>query len=295
MNLMRFFRAVCVMFCVSCAFAVLSNHGHMEAVADCVAPTPIPTPTVQPASPAEIILNGDWLKHRDLLQATFHLNESITRPFKAYAVLVLPDGKMMNALGLNRPLKPVVANAPGLDARFDYPLINKNIPNNAPLGRYEVLAAFFDPAKPVTGKNDAFMLAGSAFNLVNEIPAPTPTATPIPDLTGKWSGTWEVTSPPGCSGDTGTWEATMIMAASGQLSGQYHAVGSGVAIDGDIMGYYNGAPAAWVVCDQNIGAVSYSGQVDATGKNISGTFWDGPDCYGAPAGGTFLGAKEEQP
>jgi len=276
MNSIKFFQAACVMFCAVCILAVSSGHGQASI------PTPTPTP------PAGIVLNGEWFKHGDLLQATFKLNESISKPFKAYAVLILPDGKMLNALTMDTPPKPVVAYAPGLDAPSTYPLINRNIPNGAPLGNYEILAAFFDPAKQVTGRDDAFMLASGIFKVVTEITTPTPTPS-LPDLSGTWSGTWQVTEPTGCNDDDGGWNANVTMAADGKLSGYFSTTDASIA--GDVAGSYDGTTATWTVSDPQ-GVVTYSGQVAAGGKTVSGTFWDGPICLGTRVKGTFSGSKD---
>jgi hypothetical protein len=114
---------------------------------------------------AEILLNGGTFGAGSQFQATFQLNGSITQPFTAYAVVILPNGSMLNCLGLNRPLKPVVRNMPGLEAPFSYPLINRNIPGGAPVGEYEVVAAFFDPSKPIRSRADAFFEASSKFTI----------------------------------------------------------------------------------------------------------------------------------
>jgi hypothetical protein len=157
------------------------------------------------------------------------------------------------------------------------------------------MAGFFNPGQRITGPNDAFLLARRAFHVVSEYPTPTPTGTPIPNLSGNWTGTWTVTSPTPCAGSmTGPWNATVVMAADGTIAGDYHATGSGVDIQGKVAGYYDGTTATWTVCDQTIGAVSYSGQIDTVGTNIViiGTYWDGPDCGGAGrTSGIFDGGK----
>ena len=94
---------------------------------------------------------------------------SVSKPFTAFAVVILPDGvTMLNALTLDTPLTPVATNVPGLtvtDEPFTFPLINKTIPAGAPLGDYEVVAAFFDPAGPIIGRADAFLEASSTFTI----------------------------------------------------------------------------------------------------------------------------------
>ncbi len=131
-----------------------------------VTPTPpggyyTPTPIPQ----AEIIHNGLSFNPGDFFQATFQLNESIERPFTAFAVVILPNGGMLNALTLDSPLKPVVTNIPRLSATFTYQLIATNIPNGEPSGNYEVVVAFFDPGIPITGIDDAFLTASGPFSI----------------------------------------------------------------------------------------------------------------------------------
>jgi outer membrane protein assembly factor BamB len=131
-------------------------------------PTPTATPTATPPPQAEIILNGSSFSRGDQFTATFQLNESITRPFTAYAVVILPNNSMLNALTLDTPLTPVATNVPGLavpDGPFTFPLINTAIPGGAPLGVYEVVAAFFDPARPITSRTDAFLEASGPFTI----------------------------------------------------------------------------------------------------------------------------------
>jgi outer membrane protein assembly factor BamB len=128
-------------------------------------PTATPEPTATPIPQAEIILNGENFGRGSYFTATFKLNESIERPFTAYAVVVLPSGGMINCLKLNKPLKPVVRNMQKLDAPFSYPLINRTIPGGAPAGSYEVIAGFFDPTKPIRSKEDAFLLASRGFSI----------------------------------------------------------------------------------------------------------------------------------
>ncbi len=97
--------------------------------------------------------------------ATFQLNESITRPFTAFAVVILPNEAMLNALTLDTPLKPVASNVPSLSAPFQFPLLSTTIPPGAPKGTYELVVAFFDPTKPITSRADAFLEASSTFTI----------------------------------------------------------------------------------------------------------------------------------
>jgi hypothetical protein len=73
---------------------------------------------------------------------------------------------MIDAITFSPTLKPV-ATLPGLDAPFTYVLIDRPVPGGAPAGRYEVVAAFFDPAKPITSRADAFLEASRKFEIGN--------------------------------------------------------------------------------------------------------------------------------
>jgi hypothetical protein len=127
-------------------------------------PTPVP-PTVTPIPQAEVVLNGTMFGVGSPFTATFKLNRSIERPFTAYAVVVMPDGFMLDALTLGTEIVPVAENVPRLDASYTYPLMSLNIPQAAPTGDYSVMAGFFTPGQPVTKPEDAFLLATSPFTI----------------------------------------------------------------------------------------------------------------------------------
>ena len=122
---------------------------------------------------AQILLNGSSFARGDFFSATFQLNRSITQPFTVYAVVIMPNGSMLDALTLRPKVKPVASNVPQLDTPFSYPLLSLNLPAGAPLGNYEVVAAFFDPSKPITGRADAFLDVSGKFEIVGGNP-PTP-------------------------------------------------------------------------------------------------------------------------
>jgi hypothetical protein len=114
---------------------------------------------------AEMVLNGSTFNAGSTFTATFKLNESITRQFIAYAVIFMPGGGMINARPLNGPLKPI-GSAPGLQAPFETLLIYlPSVPPTAPKGDYEIVAAFFDPAQPIHGRQDAFLEASATFTV----------------------------------------------------------------------------------------------------------------------------------
>ena len=126
--------------------------------------TPTMTPTPTPIPTAVIELNGTSFVPGEKLMATFKLNESITRRFTTFAVLILPKGQMMNALTLDRPVRPVAAMS-GLTAPFTHPLISGIIPGNVPKGEYELVVAFFDPTKPYRSRADAFLDVSAKFTI----------------------------------------------------------------------------------------------------------------------------------
>ena len=124
-------------------------------------PTPTPTPTPQ----ASILLNGSSFKPKSLLTAIFKLDSSIQRSFTAYAVIIMPGGKMLNAGNLSSALGPVATNMPGLNAPFSSQFMSSKIPKKWQKGSYEVLVAFFDPLKPITARGDAFLQVSAKFTI----------------------------------------------------------------------------------------------------------------------------------
>jgi hypothetical protein len=140
-----------------------------------VTPTPTGTPTITvtptalptappPPPPAEITLNGALFGPGNALTAEFTLHRSIKQPFIAYAVFILPGGSMVDAVTLG-PVKPLVTFMPALGAPFSYRLVSTTIHAGAPTGTYEIVAAFFDPYGPITGRGDAFLEAASTFTI----------------------------------------------------------------------------------------------------------------------------------
>jgi hypothetical protein len=111
------------------------------------------------------VLNGTSFKAGEQLVATFKLNEPIEKLFTVYAVLVMPNGRMLNARTLNTPLKPVAKNVRRLDAGFTYKILSTTIPRGAPKGHYEIVVAFFDATKPFHGRSDAFLEASAKFSI----------------------------------------------------------------------------------------------------------------------------------
>jgi hypothetical protein len=112
-----------------------------------------------------IDLNGSAFITGDSLTATFRLNQSITRPFTVFAVIMLPNGQMLNARTLNAPLEPLASHVPRLNAPFRFGLIAMFIPSGAPKGEYEIAVVFFDALKPYRGRVDAFLDASAKFTI----------------------------------------------------------------------------------------------------------------------------------
>jgi hypothetical protein len=111
------------------------------------------------------VLNGTSFKEGEQLVATFKLNEPIERMFDVYAVLVMPNGKMMNARTLDRPVRPLARKVKRLPAGFTYQLMSKTIPRGAPKGEYELAVVFFDATKPYRSRADAFLDVSSKFTI----------------------------------------------------------------------------------------------------------------------------------
>lgn len=135
------------------------------------APTSIPqnatpTPTETPVPLAEMMLNDASFLPGEQLVATFKVNEPIETMFDVYVVLVIPpNGKMLNTMTLNTPLKPVARKVKRLPAGFTYQLMSKTIPPGAPKGEYEIAVVFFDATKPYHGRTDAFLDVSSKFTI----------------------------------------------------------------------------------------------------------------------------------
>jgi len=127
--------------------------------------TPVPTATPTSLPVAELIENGTTFLVGEHLQCYFRLNQSIQKSFTVYAVLILPNGIMLNAMTLDTPLKPVAENVPNLNAPFQFPLLSATVPSGAPVGEYELLAAFFDLRIKITGRQDAFLQVSSKFTV----------------------------------------------------------------------------------------------------------------------------------
>jgi hypothetical protein len=166
---------------------------------------------------AQVVLNGSSFARGDFLSATFKLNSTITQPFTVFSVIIMPGGSMLDTMTLGPNIKPLASNVPSLAAPFTYPLISLNLPAGAPLGQYEVVVAFFDPSKPITGRQDAFLDVSGKFEIVSGNPSiPTPTPTPTQD--------WYSIYGPGGSGDVvkiGTMYVASKKDGQGCLYGDY--------------------------------------------------------------------------
>ena len=100
-----------------------------------------------------------------LLTADFKLNRAIVRSFTVFSVIIMPDGSMLDTMTLAPALKPLATNMPGLGVPFSYALLSVVIPPGTAPGQYEIVAAFFDPSKPITGRGDAFLDASAKFTV----------------------------------------------------------------------------------------------------------------------------------
>ncbi|MCX6354958.1 MAG: hypothetical protein NTZ78_08655 [Candidatus Aureabacteria bacterium] len=123
-----------------------------------------PTEVPPQQSQAEFVLNGSSFSFGNQLTATFQLNESITRAFNAYAVIIMPEGNgMLDMMTLSPKISPVASKVPSLPAGFSRQLLSVVIPLGAPKGGYELLVAFFDPNTKITGRQDAFLQVSAKF------------------------------------------------------------------------------------------------------------------------------------
>jgi hypothetical protein len=128
-------------------------------------PTPPPTHTPAPTPKAEIMINESSFGPGNQLTSTFLLHESIGRPFTVFAVIILPNNTMLNALTLSPKIQPVATKVPGLAAGFTRQLLSVKVPPGAPTGEYELVVAFFDPNTKITGRGDAFLDVNARFSI----------------------------------------------------------------------------------------------------------------------------------
>lgn len=135
----------------------------MKAAVGTLARLGVPAGTA-PGAQAEIALNGTSFAAGDFLSSRFVLNRSIARAFTAYAVIFLPDGSMVDAMTLGA-VTPVASSVPGLAAGYTCPLLSIEVPAGAPPGSCEMVAAFFDPNGPITGRGGAFLQASAPFTI----------------------------------------------------------------------------------------------------------------------------------
>jgi hypothetical protein len=117
------------------------------------------------SSPAQNQLNDTTFNSGDTFTAMFVVNESIERTFTVFAVIITPGGRILNARTLSSEIKPVAKNVRGLNAGFRNQIISTTIPAGGPKGAYELVVAFFDPTKPITGRADAFLDVSSKFTI----------------------------------------------------------------------------------------------------------------------------------
>ena len=148
-------------------FCVATVSGGVPTATPTVTPTTTETPTITPTlqPPAEIALSGTSFGVGQQLTATFRVNEPIERMFDVYAVLVMPNGRMMNARTLDRPVRPLARKKKRLPAGFSYQFMSRTIPRGAPKGEYEIAVVFFDATKPYRSRSDAFLDVRAKFTI----------------------------------------------------------------------------------------------------------------------------------
>ncbi|MEJ2745353.1 MAG: hypothetical protein P8123_06675 [bacterium] len=128
-------------------------------------PTIPPTPTITPTPVAKIVLSNPEARIGGQVDAWFMLREPIEHPFTAFAVIIMPNGKMLNALTLDTPVRPVAKNVSNLPAPFSYLLLSATVPPGAPRGVYEVVTAFFYADKSICSRQDAFLETSALFTI----------------------------------------------------------------------------------------------------------------------------------
>jgi hypothetical protein len=128
-------------------------------------PTSTPTPTATPTPVAKIVLNNPETRIGGRVDAWFMLREPVDCPFTAFAVIIMPDGEMINALTLDTPLRPVAKNVSKLPAPFSYLLLSATVPPGAPKGVYELVTAFFYVDKTICSRADAFLETSASFTI----------------------------------------------------------------------------------------------------------------------------------
>jgi hypothetical protein len=130
-----------------------------------ITPTSTPSPTITPVPVAKIVLNNPETRIGGQVDAWFMLREPIDCPFTAFAVIIMPNGKMLNALTLDTPVRPVAENVSRLPAPFSYLLISTTVPPGAPKGVYELVTAFFYVDKTIGSRADAFLETSASFTI----------------------------------------------------------------------------------------------------------------------------------
>ncbi|MEJ2745665.1 MAG: hypothetical protein P8123_08300 [bacterium] len=128
-------------------------------------PTPTPTSTITPTPVAKMVLSSPEARIGGRVDAWFMLREPIEHPFTAFAVIIMPNGKMLNALTLDTPVRPVAKNVSKLPAPFSYQLLSATVPPGAPKGIYEVVTAFFCADKSISSSADSFLETSASFTI----------------------------------------------------------------------------------------------------------------------------------
>jgi len=128
-------------------------------------PSPTPTETPTPTPQAEILMNGSSFNPGDALEARFVLHKTIENAFTAFAVVILPDGTMLNVTTLTPKPELVVENMQGLVAPFEFPLLAAVVPPGVLSGGYEIVVALFDPQGPINRREDAFLDVSARFSV----------------------------------------------------------------------------------------------------------------------------------
>jgi hypothetical protein len=111
------------------------------------------------------VLNSPEAKIGSQVDAWFMLHKSIEHPFTAFAIIIMPNGKMLDARTLSPLLKPMAKNVTRLSAPFSYALLSTAVPKGAPKGVYQVVTAFFYTGTTIRSRSDAFLEASASFTI----------------------------------------------------------------------------------------------------------------------------------
>lgn len=96
----------------------------------------------------DLVISPNALSNGDQITGDVEVNKAIGGPFDAYCAVILPDNSLLSFLGANKlkgGLKPIAKNMPGVEAGFNYRILDMEVSGVAP-GRYTFIVGVV-PAK----------------------------------------------------------------------------------------------------------------------------------------------------